>query len=234
MSTEIDDLFNIPEYLRAGLVKKFTELTSDKSKISKVPGMLENVCMVSSSTNPRQPHFVDATAKNGKVACDCICYKTHKLCAHCLAGAKFLGVLQRFADWHKKQTPSTRLDAIVEHNLQKGVGQKKSKKTEQRMGTSTPNPPIRRIATASSSLSMVAVPSAGNCRNPSVQPSPYTVELHYLHSCHHKVKTCYGCHKDLRYADADAFSPLDLIAVSNVQRMYFDANEKKEKEGECD
>ena len=64
-----------------------------------------------------------------------------------------------------------------------------------------------------------------------MQPAPYTWEVHFLTLCHYNVKTCQGCKKPLKYANADDFSALDMIAVSHMEKTYFDAKEQKEKDG---
>ena len=193
--------------------------------------MSGNVCRVASKRNPCKPHFIDCTVKNGKVTCDCVNYKTFTVCAHALAGAKYFGVLEQYCRWQNKQCSAPRLDAIVEHNLGSSVGQKKTKKTQKRMGTSTPNQPVSSILTPTGVLSTSAIVGATNVRKTAVQPAAYTVELRFLHNCHHLVKSCYGCNKDIRHPTADPFTPLDLIAVSCMQRTYYDAKEKKEKDG---
>ena len=174
---------------------------------------------------------MDATAKNGKVTCDCVNYTTLKICAHALAGARFCDSLQKFSVFHNNYSGPPRLDAVVEHKLPSTVGQKKVKKTQQRLGTATPNPPIMSIATPSGILSRTSVPSAGSARKTAVKPDAYTVELHFLSSCNHKVSTCYGCKKDIKHPTADPFSPFDLVAASHMQRKFFDVKDKKEKDG---
>jgi len=227
---DLSEFVCIPTAQRPYMAQKFATLISSNGKISRVPGMTENACLVSSNSNPRKPHFVDATFKNGKVACDCVNYKTFKVCAHALAGAQFCGVFREYSAWHNQQSTTPRLDAIVEHKRDTSVGLKKTKRTQRRLGTSVPNPSVTKVITPSTSLINVSVPTPGTDRNAVVKPAPYTWELHFLTTYHYKTKTCTGCKKALKHLNADAFSALDLIVVTHMEKTYFDAKEQKEKD----
>ena len=65
---------------------------------------------------------------------------------------------------------------------------------------------------------------------PRIQPDLCKFEVHFLHPCDGRVKTCYGCGKGIKYENATSFSPLDIIAVSRMHRTYFDVKGKKEKD----
>ena len=229
-SADLDGFLHITAAQRVHIAQKFNSLLSTLGQVSRVPGMTENLCLVASASNPRKPHLIDATFKNGKVACDCVGYKVFKICAHALAGARFCGVFPEYCGWHNEQSAAPRLDAIVEHDQDRSVGQKKTRKTQQRIGSKKPKPPVTSIVTVSGTLSTDHLQAVGNGRKPTVQPAPYTWEVHFLSCCHYKVKTCFGCRKDIKHPNGDAFSALDLIAVSHMERTYFDKNEQVEKD----
>ena len=196
-----------------------------------MPGSNEAIFLVGSTSNPRKPHLIDATFKNGKVTCDCINYKALKVCAHALAGAKFSGKLGDYSAWHNQQSSASKLDAIVSHNLDGAVGSKKTRRTQQRLGSSKPGPPVKSVVTPSGTHASATQETTGNDRKPVVQPDPYTWEVHFLKWCHFKTKTCGVCKKALKYGNAEDFSALDMIAVIRMERTHFDAKEQNEKDG---
>ena len=82
----------LPKEVSSGMWSEASELVAKEANITDAPG-LPNSKMVVSFTSPRKPHLV-TTFTNRKVTCDCLNYSTKSLCAHVLATAQKLGVLQ--------------------------------------------------------------------------------------------------------------------------------------------
>ena len=220
VAEDLPEFHNITPPMLGAIAKAFRDILSNSSKIARVPGVSENICQVASTSNPRKPHIVDATAKNGKVTCDCTSYKALSICAHALSGAKFCGAFEKFAEFHNSHTTSApQLGAVVAHGIDNNIGKKKVKRTERRLGTSKPNPPIRSIATKSGTLSAVKVATCANRRKKAIDPEPWTFELHLLRDRHYKVHSCHGCKKDIRRPNTAAFSALDLVVVSKMEKF---------------
>ena len=95
----------LPKEVFSGMWSKASELVAKEANITDAPS-LPNSKMVVSLTSPRKPHHV-TTFSNGKVTCDCLNYSTKSLCAHVLAIAQKLGVLQSLLDWYKATNNQT-------------------------------------------------------------------------------------------------------------------------------
>ena len=95
----------LPKEVFGGMWSKASELIAKEANITAALG-LPNSKMVVSLTSPRKPHHV-TTFSNGKVTCDCLNYSTKSLCAHVLAIAQKLGVLQSLLDWYKATNNQT-------------------------------------------------------------------------------------------------------------------------------
>ena len=197
--------------MRGAIAKAFHDILSSSSKIARVPSVTENICQVASTSIPRKPHIVDATAKNGKVTCDCTSFKTLSICAHALAGAKFCGAFEKFAEFHNSHTTSApQLGAVVAHGIDNTIGKKKIKRAERRLGTSKPNPPIRSIATKSGMLSAVKVTTCANPRKKATDPEPYAFELHFLGNVYFHLRL------DCIKKKVSDFQPKELIIASDM------------------
>ena len=91
----------------AGMWTKASQLIAQTNSVTPAPG-LESSRMVSSFSNPRKPHLV-TSYKNGKVTCDCQNCSVKHVCAHILATAETMGILENFIEWFKKENDQTNL-----------------------------------------------------------------------------------------------------------------------------
>lgn len=90
-----------------GMWTKASKLLAMSNSITPAPG-LESSKMVSSFSNPRKPHLV-TFYKNGKIICDCQNCSIKHICAHILATAETIGILEDFLKWFKKEKSNVNL-----------------------------------------------------------------------------------------------------------------------------
>lgn len=84
-----------------GMWNKASSLVANPDTITRAPG-LASARMVYSSSNPKKPHLV-TFYKSGKVTCDCQNCSIKHICAHILATAEKMKMLQSFMEWYKKE-----------------------------------------------------------------------------------------------------------------------------------
>jgi hypothetical protein len=139
-----------------GMWTKASELVAATNSITQAPG-LESSRMVSSSSNPRKPHLV-TVYKNGKVTCDCQNCNTKHICAHTLATAESVGVLEDFLGWYKRENKDVNLwelsrsSGVPKNPGSKPRGRKRSRNVLPQVET-TSRPLCKRDSTPSKHLS---------------------------------------------------------------------------------
>ena len=133
VSREAIVLPSISDSHLSSIEQRAKRLLQDGDNIKEAPGKNPHKKVVCSLTSPGQVHVVDATSSeiNGKIVCDCLGYKSIKICAHSLAVSVQLNILEAYLQWVRKQKASSGLDALSGHKAL-GAGKKPGSRSRKR------------------------------------------------------------------------------------------------------
>jgi len=122
----------LPEGLAMTIWKKALLLLKDE-KVIKAPDKNPTTRWVSSDTQS-SPHAVTTSKANPhRYVCDklCVGWKTHNICAHCVAAAEDNSELKEFLTWFTTSKGwKCNLTEAVYHNTYKHAGLKKPRRRE--------------------------------------------------------------------------------------------------------
>ena len=88
--------------LREAMFAKAQSLLQNSTLMYEVPNNDGKLFVVHSRREPKKPHVVDASSRDGKVSCPCLNNETYKVCAHAIAVSRRVGSEQKFSSWHFK------------------------------------------------------------------------------------------------------------------------------------
>ena len=155
----VSELRGLSVYERTSLVEKAHRVLSIDSNISRAPGSLRIYLTV--SADPSKFCTVNATAKNGKISCDCLNGQATGLCEHILAVVTKGELANGFLKWFNSAERKVNLDAVLNHGISARNGAKARRRTEARLYGSKHASPVERIIKNSISSSQQGCVQSG-------------------------------------------------------------------------
>ena len=122
------------------LVKKLQTLLSSEANICRAPGTSQKIYL-SASSDPKRYHTVDATAKSGKISCDCLNNKATHLCSHAVAVAIKGDCVNEYVEWFNSLDSTVNFDVVLNHGIGARNATKSARRTQvQLYGSKNPGP----------------------------------------------------------------------------------------------
>ena len=124
--------------------KKVNEILSSDSNICRAPGSKEKIYLTASS-DPRSFHTVNASAKCGKISCDCLNNQAAALCSHVIAVAIKGDLVEQFSTWFNSSKEILDLHVVLNHGITARNAAKSSQRTQVRLHGKQNDRAIERI-----------------------------------------------------------------------------------------
>ena len=144
----VSALHGLTTHERITLAKKVEEILSSDTNICRAPGASEKIYLTTAS-DPKRFHTVTATAKSGKISCDCLTCKSTGLCFHAIAVAVKGDLVNDFVSWFNKSNSKVNLDVVLNHGIAAANGSKPSRRTQVRTHGRKNSTPVERIVKSS-------------------------------------------------------------------------------------
>lgn len=223
-SSLIESIPGIPVETLKGIWSKSQEIISKQDTVVQAPGIPDS--MMVESKSGKRPHLV-SKEKNGKFTCDdgCRMWLSTRLCAHTVAVAQKMDLLEDFLMWRKNtKAQAVTLTGVVLNDTPKGAGRKGGKATTKKYGTPSSSTatrnthdPFKMSATNRTETSPF---SADTVTSPL---SPFEGTGFLLKWMTRRITVCQGkCGKPMRMAVGGLFPPpYDICIARKEQRIYF-------------
>lgn len=185
--------------------------------------------MVESKSGQR-PHFV-SKQKNGRFTCDdgCRMWLSTRLCAHTVAVAQKMNLLEAFVLWRKNsKAQAISLSGVALSDTPKGAGRKGGKATSKKYGASKSNTltrhthdPFERPATQATITSPFSDIATSHL-------TPFEGTGFFLKWMTRRITVCQGkCGNPMRMADGRMYpAPYDICIARREQRTYYRNGQK--------